>query len=323
MTVLTSPIRQQRAAINLRTAAVNIWRLGTSDVHIQKIKMLMKNVPLFVLALFVSNPTMAAELTPDEIELFMTRTTNPQPSPELVSALELDVAPWHQKGAPNIRVKISDDAVRRSTEAALQALTSLDAAVLQNDFDRAWVTYQTGSALKTLGRNPEARTAFERLLNMPHTKIQAKLVSVALHNLGDEQQLNMCPPGKLARSDVYSTLAYPKIASTRGIEGWVQPWVDVQLDGSISSVVVHSSSMRVFEQPVVEWLLKQRWQTDSGSPIEHPCFVKAKQEFTIRSKSAKVISIERMGADTEFSYHSIGAAIRVRAEARAAALAKQ
>ncbi|WP_293393726.1 energy transducer TonB [Nevskia sp.] len=283
----------------------------------------MNNWLLFVVVMAIGNVAFAAEPNSDEMALLTSRTTSPELSPELVRALELEVPEWHKKGATGPRVKIGDDVGRQSAEVALEALNALDPAVPQSDFDRAWVVYEKGSALKTLGRDDEARRVFESLRDMPRTNLQDRKVLMALYGLGGEQHPGGCPSeGRLVISKFDTRPVYPHAALARGIEGWVNTMIDVQPDGSISFVSIQSSSLRVFEQPVLFWLKKQRWQLPSGAGPGRPCFAVAPVHFGIQPPGTARFPRDGIAPDTEFTYRSIGAAIRVRAAAREAVLAK-
>lgn len=283
----------------------------------------MKNWLLFVVAMLIANGVFAAESDSDDMTLLTSRTTSPELSPEVVRALELDVPEWHKKGATGPSVKIGDEVGRQSAEAALQALNALDPAVPQSDFDRAWIVYEKGSALKTLGRNDEARSVLESLRGMPRTNWQDRKVLMALHDLGDERHPGSCPSeGRLVISKLDTRPVYPHAALACGIEGWVNAMIDIQPDGSISFVSTQSSSLRVFEQPVIFWLKKQQWQLPSGAGPGRPCFAVAPVHFGVQPPGKARFPIDGIAPDIEFTYRSIGAAIRVRAVAREAALAK-
>lgn len=282
----------------------------------------MKHWLLFVVTMSIGHAVFAAESNSDEMALLTSRTTSPELSAELAHALELDVPDWHKKGATGPRVKIGDEVGRQSAEAALEALNALDPAVPQSDFDRAWIVYEKGSALKTLGRNDEARRVFESLREMPRTIIQDRKVLAALYSLGDEQHPSWCSSGRLVISKSDTRPVYPRAALARGIEGWVNAMIDVQPDGAISFVSIQSSSLRVFEQPVIVWLRKQQWQLPSDAEPRRPCFAVVPVHFAVPPPGRARFPLDGIAPDTEFTYRSIGAAIRVRAAAREAMLAK-
>lgn len=282
----------------------------------------MKNWLLFVVAMSIGHAVLAAESNSDEMALLTSRTTSPELSAELVHALELDVPDWHKKGATGPRVKIGDEVGRLSAEAALEALNALDPAVPQSDFDRAWIVYEKGAALRTLGRDDEARRVFERLRDMPRTNIQDRKVLAALYSLGNEQHPGWCSSGRLVISKFDPKPVYPRAALVRGIEGWVNAMIDVQPDGSISFVSIQSSSLRVFEQSVIVWLKKQQWQLPADAEPRRPCFAVAPVHFAVQPPGKARFPLDGIAPDTEFTYRSIGAAIRVRAAAREAMLTK-
>ncbi len=286
----------------------------------------MRSAILSVLLILAGGSLLAAESAASdgatEMDLLTSRTTAPELSPELVQALELDVPDWHKKGVTGPRIKIAADTGRRSAEAALEAMNALSPDAPQNDFDRAWLVLQRGAALHALGLDAEAKRVYEGLRALPRTNIQDRQVLAALYGLGEEQHAGWCPSGgRLLVSKFDTRPAYPRAASARGIEGWVRAMIDVQPDGSISFVSVQSSSLRVFEQPVVVWLKKQQWQLPSGVGPGRPCFAVMAVDFGVAPDSKARFPRDAIAPDVEFTYRSVGAAIRVRAAAREAALA--
>ena len=273
---------------------------------------------LIAAAALMRGPAMALEpLEPEEIALLTTRTSAPEVSPQLKQALDLDIPEWHKKGAPKLKIKIDDDAKRRSNEASLQALNALDPAAIQSDYDRAWVTYQKASVLKALGRKEEAAATFRKVLDMPRTAMQARQARMELNRLGDEQQPGDCGPGLDSTSGERPD--YPMLARSRGIEGWVRLLLDIRPDGSVGNAMVYSSSMRVFEQPSVDFFLKQRYRTETGSGPGRTCFAWVPVSFEMENAWQRAFSSDEITDDYQFTYQSIGAARRVRGLALEAA----
>lgn len=218
-------------------------------------------------------------------------------------------------------MKLPPEAVREATEAVLAALDALPPSVLQNDFDRAWVAYEKASALKALERKAEAKAAFEAMREMPRTMIQGRYALIALNSLGEKQNPGWCEPGKFVPSSTRPEGLSLKIDMTRTSAGWVQPFLDIDADGSITHVSIYGSSARIFEQPIIDALLKEKFRTASGEAPGRPCFVMAKQVFMVNMPRMPS-EIVPAGADAAFTYRSIGAAIRIRAAALATAIAE-
>lgn len=229
---------------------------------------------LFVacIALTTSLATAQLRITPlkaGEKELLTTRTSEFLPTPALVQALQLEVV------APEARRKVREPVY----QAALAALEALDEAALTTDFDRAWVTEQTATALFRLGRRDESRTLYERLRTLPHTEGQNRQASVMLHALGNADLLGVCPPGSRLNKDEPVSPQYPKLAQPYGLDGWVWVWVKVERDGRITDVVITSSSRLVFEAPAREWLLTRLIVDAQGQPSGVPCLGRMQLKF--------------------------------------------
>ncbi|PTU30340.1 hypothetical protein CJD38_15455 [Stenotrophobium rhamnosiphilum] len=265
-------------------------------------------------------------LNESDKELFLTRTALRQPSPELTRALELDVAPWHKKGVTHVAVKLPQEAIKRHQEAALAALEALSPEVAQDDFDRAWITLEKANVLRDLGRNAESVAAYEKLLNMAHTPVQDWYARYGLFYMSDKKNKEVCDLGIIQREAGSESLPLPPLlrqAAIRGIQGWVWSLIEVEPDGKISNVIVESSSMRVFEKYLIETAYNARFTTKLGVPLGRSCFLRRKDTFKMNPEYRTQISVDDIEVEDNFSYHSIGAAIRVRIAARAEVLAKQ
>lgn len=251
--------------------------------------------------------------------LLTTQTSDPPLSPQLIAALELDVAPWHKPDVPQRIVNIGDAARRRSAEIALAALERLDPEVPQSATDRLWVQFEKASALRELGRTGQARAAFEEVRRMPRTGVMDRYALMNLHALGDERAPGACAiashrffgPEKSPMPD------YPRDARSGRVEGEVRIIADVRADGSIGTVTVERSTMRIFEQPVIDWVLSRRWLAMDGMPPGAACFLLMPAHFRFKHTNVTVTAAELMPAQ-RFTFRSIGAAIRYRGEVRQA-----
>ena len=278
-------------------------------------------IPTFLLGIAVSVTGQAAAILSNaDREALTTRTPIPQPSPELIRALDMDVPDWHKPGAPQRKVRIDPQTTRESTEAALHALEGLDLAVPQNDYDRAWIAFEKASAFRELGRDADARAAFEAILQMRRTMVQDRRTLIALNHLGDESRPGACPAGGWGTFAEASAPVYPHQASSRGIEGWVKVIADVRADGSVSHVTTESSSLSIFEPAASTWLSARRFRTADNAAPGRPCFVHQRIKFALQPAGTAKFSIDAIGPDDDFSFRSIGAARRIRGAAREAAL---
>ncbi|HSW12037.1 MAG TPA: energy transducer TonB [Solimonas sp.] len=262
-------------------------------------------------------PSLACALTFAEEDLLTTQTSSPQLSPALVRTLKLEAPAWHKPGTPPRKIKIGEEGRRRSAEAALEALNGLAPEAIQSDFDRAWVVLEKGHALAELRQRPEAKAAFEALLAMPHTLLQRLEALGALSKLGETQYPGWCPPGGLLPDKTMAAPEYPKLAGTRAIEGWVDVMLDIGADGAIRQVAVTSSSLRIFEQPALDWLSRQHYSPLDAMHAGQACFAVAPVRFTFTPPSRKTVPINLIRPEPAFTFRSIGAAIRVREAALA------
>ena len=277
-----------------------------------------------LLAAWLHNAAADDGLTIQQRELLTTRSTAPQPSAELVRALQLDVAPWHREGAPpQPKIVFGPEVGKQSAEAALKAMDALAADVPQNDYDRSWLALERASALEGAGRDTEARAAYERLRQIPRTEFQDRQALAALNKLGQTQNPGWCRGGKLKTARGAAQPVFPRYAADHGIEGWVRLMLDVQPDGSIGHVAVQSSSLAAFEKPVTDWFKNQQWQSGDGAAPGRPCFISTQVNFTMSSAHQTRFSISSISDPAAFTYRSVGAAIRVRVAAHDAALAAQ
>lgn len=273
-----------------------------------------RRIMLLLATVLLPATAMAAELTATERQLLTSRTVIPQPSPSLSAALDLDIPDWHKPGATPLAVKLGPDVKRASAQAALDAMQALDPGAAQNDFDRAWLSFQTAAALRDVGRGSEAIAMFEQLLGMPRTQVQDRYTLAALHALGDASKPGWCEGGHLNPPRGWPHPGYPPAARTHGIEGWVHPILDIAADGTIEYVAIESSSLRIFEQPTIDWLLKAHYQTQNGNGSGQPCFARMQAHFRMHG-DARFEMGEIPEDQWNFSYPSIGASRRVRAAA--------
>ncbi|MES2488208.1 MAG: energy transducer TonB [Pseudomonadota bacterium] len=271
---------------------------------------------LLMVLCFAMNTSMAADGLTDEQEraLFINRTKPDQPSAELMAALEI-----HTYGARNAKRSTH----QKAAEAALAALNKLSPNAPKNDFDRAWVVEQKALALQYLNKTSEASAAYEQLLNVPHSKAQEWLAQMYLSALKNGQDTKACgESGGLMPSSILP--AYPPTALRNGIEGWVDLLLDIAPDGTILDTMVHSSSLKAFEKPAMDWVVKQKWQVAPNELKGQRCIRMQPVIFELGSKAAPAkYPLDKFPRDLLPYYYDTGAATRVYEAANAEMLAEE
>ncbi len=261
---------------------------------------------------------MAAATAAPLRELYTTRTSQPQPSPGLMTALNLTVPEWEGDASAE-KIKIAEADLRRADEAGLSAIDALPASAISNDFDRAWVAYARARTLAALGRKDEAIAQLQRLRSMPRTALMDRYALIRLHELGDASAPGWCKGVQLSEQPTFWRIDYPSTALKNGIEGWVDVMYDVGADGTVGVVTVAQSSMQAFEPPLVKWLQRLKLAAPG-----QPCFGYLQREFTLHQSATSgrvTVPHDAIERDPEYSLRYIGVSLAIRREARNAIIA--
>jgi len=268
-----------------------------------------------LLAATAPAPAAVLNLSAQDQAGLQTRTTEPEPSARLIRTLDLSPPVATASAQPPVTPELR----RRADEAALAALDALPADDARPDRDHVWLAWQRASLLQALGRREEAIAAYRQLRALPaRGEALDRLALSELARLGEPGHAGWCDAGyRLLTSRPRDLPPRPDAARALkpGTDGWVSTVVDVRADGGIEYVAISSSSHRIFEQPLRDWLLRQHVVTPLGEAPGRPCYTPLVIVFPAQDRKTRPVAYPPPG----YSYRDTGAARRILDTARASA----